>query len=53
VRALLTGYLLFTLAGDKTYREFADPDAQLPRTDPIDPEAPTVALEEKIVALLK
>ncbi|MEE6175270.1 dienelactone hydrolase family protein [Mycobacterium sp. 050134] len=53
VRALLTGYLLFTLAGDKTYRDFADPDVQLPRTDPMDPDAPPVALEEKIVGLLK
>jgi hypothetical protein len=53
VRALLTGYLLFTLAGDKTYRDFADPDAHLPQTDPVDLEAPPVPLEEKIVALLK
>ncbi|WP_096284922.1 dienelactone hydrolase family protein [Mycobacterium ahvazicum] len=53
VRALLTGYLLATLAGDKTYREFADPDVVLPKTTPIDPEAEPVALEEKIVALLK
>ncbi|OBH89088.1 dienelactone hydrolase family protein [Mycobacterium sp. E2733] len=53
VRALLTGYLLYTLGGDKTYRDFADPDAHLPKTDPLDPEAAPVALEEKIVALLK
>ena len=53
VRALLTGYLLATLAGDKTYRDFADPDVQLPRTVPVDPEAPAVTPEEKIVALLK
>ncbi len=53
VRALLTGYLLCTLGGDKTYRDFADPDVQLPRTDPVDPEAEPVPLEEKIVALLK
>ena len=53
VRALLTGYLLATLAGDKTYRDFADPDVRLPRTDPVDPGAPPVAPEEKIVALLK
>ncbi len=53
VRALLTGYLLATLADDKTYRAFADPEAHLPRTDPVDPEAPPVAPEEKIVALLK
>ncbi|OBH02736.1 dienelactone hydrolase family protein [Mycobacterium sp. E3247] len=53
VRALLTGYLLAALGGDKTYRDFADPDAHLPKTDPLDPDAPPVALEEKIVALLK
>lgn len=53
VRALLTGYLLFTLTGDKTYRDFADPDVQLPKTEPMDPEAPPVTPEEKIVALLK
>lgn len=53
VRALLTGYLLATLAGDKTYRDFADPDVVLPKTTPADPEKPSVALEEKIVALLK
>ncbi len=53
VRALLTGYLLYALGGDKTYREFADPDVELPRTDPVDSEAPPVTPEEKIVALLK
>jgi dienelactone hydrolase len=53
VRALLTGYLLATLAGDKAYRAFADPDVHLPKTNSVDPEAPPVALEEKIVALLK
>jgi hypothetical protein len=53
VRALLTGYLLATLGGDKTYRVFADPDAHLPRTDAVDPEARPVTPEEKIVALLK
>ena len=53
VRALLTGYLLFTLTGDKKYRDFADPDVQLPKTDPIDPDAVPVTPEEKIVALLR
>ncbi|MGE2814063.1 dienelactone hydrolase family protein [Mycobacterium heidelbergense] len=53
VRALLTGYLLATLAGDKTYRAFADPDAHLPKTVPVDPEAEPVTPGEKIVALLK
>ncbi|WP_060999954.1 dienelactone hydrolase family protein, partial [Mycolicibacterium mucogenicum] len=32
VRALLTGYLLFQLTGDKTYKDFADPDVVLPKT---------------------
>ena len=53
VRALLTGYLLYALGGDKTYRAFADPDIKLPGTDANDPEATPVAFEEKIVALLK
>ncbi|OMC38773.1 hypothetical protein A5740_01550 [Mycobacterium sp. GA-1841] len=53
VRGLLTGYLLATLAGDKTYRDFADPDAVLPHTEPADPNADPVALEDKVVALLK
>ncbi len=53
VRALLTGYLLSALSGDKAYRDFADPDVKLPQTDSVDPEAPPVALEDKVVALLK
>jgi dienelactone hydrolase len=53
VRALLTGYLLYTLTGDKTYQDFADPDVVLPKTDAIDPELTTASPEEKIVALLK
>ncbi|MGV0813316.1 hypothetical protein ABQF34_15240 [Mycolicibacterium boenickei] len=53
VRALLTGYLLATLAGDKTYRDFADPEAALPHAETADPNADPVALEDKVVALLK
>ena len=53
VRALLTGYLLYVLTGDKTYRDFADPQAQLPKTQPADPNADPVDLEDKVVALLK
>ncbi|MCV7401970.1 hypothetical protein H7K24_17650 [Mycobacterium fragae] len=53
VRALLTGYLLYALGGDKAYREFADPDAQLPKTEALDPEAAAMTPEEKIVAMLK
>ncbi len=53
VRALLTGYLLAVLAGDKTYRDFADPEVTLPRTGFADPDAPPVQLEDKVAALLK
>jgi len=53
VRVLLTGYLLYTLGGDKAYRDFADPDVHLPKTDPVDPEASPIPLEERVVALLK
>ncbi|NTY58138.1 hypothetical protein [Mycolicibacterium sphagni] len=52
-RALLTGFLLYHLTGDKDYREFADPEALLPKTEALDPEAPPVTTEEQIVALLK
>ena len=38
VRALLTGYLLFQLTGDKTYRDFADPEAPLPKSADRRPE---------------
>ncbi|WP_083410130.1 dienelactone hydrolase family protein [Mycolicibacterium rutilum] len=54
VRALVTGYLLYTLTGDKTYRDFADPEAVLPKAPPVDPFAEDpVDLENKVVALLK
>lgn len=53
VRALLTGFLLFHLAGKKDYKEFADPEALLPNTDPYDPNADPVDIEDKVVALLK
>jgi hypothetical protein len=53
IRALLTGYLLYVLGGDKTYREFADPDVQLPKTDAEEQEMTPVTPEEKLVALLK
>jgi hypothetical protein len=52
-RALLTGFLLYHLTGDKDYKEFADPEAVLPKTEVLDPEAPPVTPEEQIVALLK
>jgi hypothetical protein len=53
IRALLTGYLLYVLGGDKTYREFADPAIQLPKTDAAEHEMTPVTPEEKFVALLK
>ena len=53
VRALLTGYLLYTLTGDKTYREFADPEALLPMTDALDPDRAALTPDQKFVALLK
>jgi hypothetical protein len=53
VRALLTGYLLYALAGDKTYCDFADPDAKLPRTEPTDEAATPAGPGEKLAALLK
>ena len=54
VRALLTGYLLHMLTGDKTYSDFADPEAALPKATTMDPFADDpVDLEDKVVALLK
>ena len=53
VRALLTGYLLYALSGDKTYRDFADPDVKLPKTVAMEDDGARVPPEEKFVALLK
>ena len=53
VRALLTGFLLFHLAGDKTYREFADVDAKLPGIRLPDLDAQAVTDEDRIVALFR
>ena len=54
VRALMTGYLLYTLTGDKDYRDFADPEVVLPKAPAVDPFAENpVDLENKVVALLK
>lgn len=57
VRALMTGYLLHTLTGDRkhdTYRDFADPEVELPRAQVMDPFSDDpVDLENKVVALLK
>lgn len=53
VRTLLAGYLLAQVAGDKTYAEFADPQAQLPHTEELETLPEPVSAEEKIAALLK
>lgn len=54
VRALMTGYLLHMLTGDKAYRDFADAEAELPKAPVLDPFADDVVdLEDKVVALLK
>jgi hypothetical protein len=53
VRALLTGYLLHELAGDRTYRAFADPEAALPKTHIADPDEDAADLEDRVVALLR
>ena len=39
VRALMAGYLLYQLTGDKDYREFADAEASLPKAEGLDPAA--------------
>jgi dienelactone hydrolase len=53
VRALLTGFLLAELAGNKDYQDFADPEAPLPKTELGDPNEDPVDLENKVVSLLK
>ena len=53
VRGLLTGYLLYTLTGDKQYRMFADAEAELPKTSAPAPELAPAGPEEKFVALLR
>ena len=53
VRALLTGFLLFHLTGDKTYRAFADPDTTFRRTRQPDPEAATTAPQDRITSLFR
>lgn len=54
VRALITGYLLHVLTGDKAYKDFADPEVALPKAAAVDPFSDDpVDLEDKVVALLK
>ena len=54
VRALMTGYLLHMLTDDKAYRDFADPEIDLPKAQAVDPFSDDpVGLEDRVVALLK
>lgn len=53
IRALVTGFLLFHLTGDKTYKDFADPEADLPHAGPPNPDAPPITDEDRIVALFR
>lgn len=53
VRALITGFLLYQLTADKTYKEFADPEAEFRRTSRPDAEAPAVTTEDRIVSLFR
>lgn len=53
VRALLTGFLLFHLTGDKSYKQFDDADADLPHTSRPDPDAAPVSAEDRIAALFR
>jgi dienelactone hydrolase len=53
VRALLTGFLLYQLTGERAYREFADREARLPGTEKLDEPLQQAKPEEKVVALLK
>lgn len=52
-RALLTGYLLFQLAGDKRYRDFADPAAELPNTSLPDAAALEISQIDRVQSLLR
>lgn len=52
-RALLTGFLLFQLTGDKAYRDFADADADFPGVSLPDPAATPLTDEDRIVALFR
>lgn len=53
VRALMTGFLLSQLTGDKAYREFTDADVDFPRTSRPPAEAPAVSHEDRIVSLFR
>ncbi|NEW36110.1 hypothetical protein GV791_26615, partial [Nocardia cyriacigeorgica] len=51
-RALLTGYLLATVQGDKTYSAFADPETSIPHTHLVDPHADEVPIDKPSPAKL-
>ena len=42
VRALMTGYLLHMLTGDKAYRDFADPEVGAAQGDGDGSRSPTI-----------
>lgn len=50
-RAVLTGYLLHTLLHDDTYAAFSDPEAVIPHTTAVDPEAPRAEERPKLSVL--
>ncbi|OAT70661.1 hypothetical protein AWB85_04900 [Mycobacteroides immunogenum] len=52
-RALLTGYLLFQLVGDKRYRDFADPAAELPNTSRPEATEREISQLDRVQSLLK
>ncbi|OHT88816.1 dienelactone hydrolase family protein [Mycobacteroides saopaulense] len=52
-RALLTGYLLFQLAGDKRYRDFADPAAELPNSSPPEAVEQEISQLDRVQSLLR
>lgn len=51
VRALLTGYLLAELVGDKRFRDFANPQVAMPKTEALEALPEPASPEEKIAAL--
>lgn len=50
-RALLVGYLSYQLLGDKKYQAFADPEAEIPHTRVVDPEAVAEPEPERVSPL--
>lgn len=52
-RALLTGYLLSQLVGDKRYRDFADAAAELPNTSLPAADGREISELDRVQSLLK